>query len=214
MAGFNEIQHARINRFFQLFSGIKGRVPAASLGTEIQPQVALFSGAEDRSLQSWARYGASKDLAAVAANTLGWQIRNPNGSGVIAVVEQVPISATTSVGFHIDLSHGPGTTDLVSGSMLQTRIDGRNVNNNGSLLTTFSNVSVVETTPVYSLNVLNGSVFPIVKDDDEIPLLPGDSVLVVTQTVNIGGFVSFIWRERTLEVAEARGSLAAGGGIV
>jgi hypothetical protein len=214
MAGFNEIQHARINRFFQLFSGIKGRVPAASLGTEIQPQVALFSGAEDRSLQSWARYGASKDQAAVAAQTLGWQIRSPNGSGVIAVLEQIIISSGSNIGWHLSLSHGPGTTDLVTGSMVQTRIDGRNIDNNGSLLTTFSAVSVVEATVVYSGQMNVGTFLAIAKHDDEIPLLPGDSALVTTETPNLAMNVGFIWRERTLEVAEARGSLSANGGII
>lgn len=212
MAAFNEIQNGRVNRFFQLWAGIKGRAPTGTLGSEVQPQITLFSGVEDRVLQFWSRFGMSKDLGPAAGQQLNWQLRNPNGSGTIGIVEQVFLSATTAQGYHIDISHGPGTGSLTT-VQAGTRLDGRNPTTQ-SLETSFQSTSLVESTQIASVILLNGNFSLISNENQEIPLAPGDSILVVGTGLNVPGQVGFIWRERALAAEELRGSVTAGGGIV
>src|SRR6516165_1379087 len=128
MSLYNEILTGRFNRALQKFFGIKGGPPAPQLTSEISVAVNLFWGAECRYLESWNRFGAGFDVAAVAANSGAVRMRNPAASAVVAVFEKISIACVTAAGL-FDMQNGPSTTDLATGlgNFAGARLDPRGV---------------------------------------------------------------------------------------
>src|SRR5216117_1814690 len=109
MATYNEILVGRFNRFLQKYLSMKGDAPAVQLAADWQPTIEFDAGVELRYLQSWNRYAVLQATVAQAANTSGVRLRNPSTSNVIAVIEQLAVSA--SVADNIDVSQGAVATD-------------------------------------------------------------------------------------------------------
>src|SRR5713101_5173625 len=111
MGRFNEILVARYNRYLQKLFGIKGDAPVPILASEIMPSFSLFSGIENRFLESWYRYGIGIDIPAGAAGKNGQvRLRNPSGSNVLGVVEKVTMNSTAVLTFGVQV--GQPNTDL------------------------------------------------------------------------------------------------------
>src|SRR5258708_14791015 len=89
MARFNEILAGRYNRYLKKLFVLKGGPPSAQLASEVMPTFSFFTGVENRYREGWDRFGTSSSQAGVAAVTSGIRLRNPLGSGTIAVVEKI-----------------------------------------------------------------------------------------------------------------------------
>lgn len=202
MARFNEILVARYSKFLQKALGIKGHTPTPVLSSEIQAALAIFSGAENRFLEEWDRFGVSTSQSSVAASLAGVRIRNPKGSGVIAVIEKIASYSTTGVE-QPSLQQGAVITDLTT-ILAPTRanFDPRGRNNPTCIVSSASPAAALATTKAnMSLTSSSFGDF-IVTDIDELPLLPGDAYQVVATVVNQNLNVTWWWRERSLEDSE------------
>src|SRR5258708_34587991 len=91
MAVYNEIGIGRWNRFIQKITDIKGGPPARQLASEIVFQHPILSGRENRYLESWNLFWATFGFGPSVANNNGCQLRNPAGSNVIAVMEEMDV---------------------------------------------------------------------------------------------------------------------------
>src|SRR5882672_9836321 len=92
MAKFNEILVGRFNKLLIKMFSMKGQAPAPQLASEITPSFTFLMGVETRYLEGWNRFSGSLSAGPVAAQTDGFQLRNPVNSGVVAVIEQITIS--------------------------------------------------------------------------------------------------------------------------
>src|SRR5712664_3191744 len=207
MARYNEILIGRWNRYAQKLTGMKGGPPAPQLSSEISFSHLIFSGVENRFLESWSRFGHHTAIAAVAGNGSAIEIRNPIGSNVVAVVEKlqlVNLGAATDAGF---LSQGPGTQLAVPASGLVVTLDNRG-SAHGALLLFAQNTAVGVVADLLSgvigrvpLAVNTASDYFI---DEMIltTLVPGDNLRWRASVVNQAVAWNIIWRERFLEESE------------
>src|SRR6266481_7869116 len=92
MAVYNEIGIGRWNRFIQKITDIKGSPPARQLASEIVFQHPIFSGQENRYLESWDRFGIGLSVGPIAAQQSGVRLTNPSSSNVILVVEKITVA--------------------------------------------------------------------------------------------------------------------------
>jgi hypothetical protein len=203
MARFNEILVGRYNRFLQKLFSMKGGPPSPQLASEIATNVQFFSGVENRYLESWNRFAAAQSDAALAANTDAVRLRNPTGSGVIAVIEKIYADSGTAQ--LVTLSLGPSNAALAGGAQALTtaRLDKR-TNQNPTLEISGANNSPAGLSSQKLIGLLSSTLGYdfILSVGQEIPLLPGDAVQITSSVVNTTLDVSFIWRERSLEDSE------------
>lgn len=199
---YNEIQVARYNRYLQKLLSMKGEVPAPQLASEIGTQIILFHGLENRYLEGWDRFGATFVVAPQGAGTTAAvRFRNPTGSNVIAVFEQINISneaplAIFSVNIAISQTVLAGG-EFATGNQLDPR--GRKA----ATVLQSAGVEIPGLFGIFRTEVpLNSSYAVITTENQEIPLLPGSLVELQDTTVNQGFGCSFIWRERLLEDSE------------
>lgn len=208
MAVYNEILVARFNRALQKLTGIKGGAPVKQLGSEILPVFPIFWGVENRYLESWAKFGSTINLTGVAANNSAWRLRNPVGSNVIAVIENITLVNNNAGAAQYNLEGWIQTlTDLATDlTSFVTRFDARQ----GAAVFSTCKVSQQNTAPLAGIgntpglvNIFQTTTFPLITtDNQELPLLPGDAMQLRAPTVATGmqGFVW--WRERFLEDSE------------
>ncbi|SRR5229473_692084 len=201
MARFNEINTGRYNRFLTKLFAMKGQAPAPQLASEITSNLAFFSGVENRYLEAWDRYGGSFQQPAVAAQNSTARIRNPANSNAIVVVEKITIVlgvADTNLLFE----HGPVGTDLVAAVFTFSRFDPRGRPNSTAIVSGGNNVGGIGTAKLEPALAANVVYEPIVFEDQEIPILPGDALQIRTSAVNLLMQFSIWWRERFLEDSE------------
>ncbi len=215
MAIFNEILSGRYNRALQKIFAIKGSPPVRQLGGEIMPIVQIFYGVENRYLEAWDRFAGSLNAPLVAGARSACQIRNPVGSGVIAVFEriQVAISTASAAPAFVSMSQGVLTTDLTN-VFVGFRLDKRGRPNStlipsstaaagvGDLGAIQLSIPVVAAT---GASFQSGSMQDVILDENmEWPLLPGEGLRWAVNLVSQGTVVSLIWRERSLEESETQ----------
>ncbi len=195
MARFNEILVGRFNRGFQKGFGVKGAASVPVLSTEIQPQISVFRGAEDRYLEGWDIFSIGVIINALAGNTNGFRLRNPSGSAVIGVIEG--FSLWDSATQEILVQRGIATTDLatISGAVAYD-IRGR----------TSSSLIVSSTQPGPAIGGTIERVVVVANtllvEQKEIPLTPGSHFEFDTTTANTSTRFNIWWRERFLEESE------------
>src|SRR5258708_15624953 len=91
-AVYNEIGIGRWNRFIQKITDIKGSPPARQLASEIVFKHPIFSGQENRYLESWDLFGVGITVGAIAGQSSGLRLRNPSASNVIAVLTKAVVA--------------------------------------------------------------------------------------------------------------------------
>lgn len=220
MAVYNEILVGRYNRFLQKITAIKGGPPAAALGGEIMPVLPLeLFGVENRFLASWNRFGIFSSSAALGVgNRSATRIHNPVGSNVIAVVEKIsPTLTTTPVPVQVavlTLLWTGGNLDFPTSDTPQN-LDGR-----------ISTPTQAQTSPVCHVTrpavaagaVVGGIIWEaslgaggytgpllldvILTDNQEITILPGWALTMFGAALNTEVSVNWTWRERFLEDSE------------
>jgi hypothetical protein len=206
MALFNEILVGRYNRFLQKLMAMKGGPPSAQLASEIQPNISFFSGVENRILESWQRFALTLNQAAVAAQTNGLQLRNPNNSNVIAVIEQSTfLSNVNSDTFTLNLSNQGNPADLGAGGQ-GLRLDSRLLLSS-TCIGSGNGASPGQIGTTIKLISLQNSVMyqDILMEDQELILTPGDALRMTNAVVNATTRWGLIWRERFLEDSERVG---------
>lgn len=207
MAIYNEILVGRFSRMLQKLFGMKGTQAAKQLSGEIYPSFPLFSGVENRYLEGWQRFAMTVVQVGAAANLTDVVLRNPAGSGVLAIVEEVLISngvATTSY----QISTGNATAGVDKAVVQAPQIlDRRAGSQTGSALKLTSGTTLggqIVGTVIKALVLPNPGIFLWPNDENqEIPLLPGDGFQVEEETVNQLIVVSLTWRQRSLEESES-----------
>lgn len=207
MARFNEINVGRYNRFLTRLFQMKGASAAPQLASEIQPSFQLFAGIENRVLENWDRFSNAFNQAATPAVFSTLRFRNPAGSNVIAVFEKLAWFAQTAGALQVNLERSNVTTvDLgaIATSALH-RMDPRGRDSYTIVLSsgtsaTGAGIGVVHgSSAVSGIDVMEEM---ILYENQEIPLLPGDTIQLIAQTANISLGVHAIWRERSLEESE------------
>lgn len=218
MAVYNEILTGRHNRFSQKLFGIKGPAPTPQVSSEIVMQHPISHGAENRYLESWERFAAFVHVAAVAANQSAIRLRNPAGSNVVIVIEQL-LSYLDNSSSLVDLHGGSVNVDLaiVPNFSSGIRLDARGRQGSGSGATlVWSSQASTPSAPGGANDSIRGERFHpgqltqsqlvhhnwVTGPTDEFPILPGDYVQLTCFTVDIGITANAVWRERQLEESE------------
>lgn len=165
----------------------------------------LFNGNENRYLEYQYLFGFTGSTAAVASNVSAHQLRNPAGSNVIATFTKIALFPQNAAGT-VNFSIGAQATDIATPiALTSVRFDPRG-NPQPSIVYSQQN-----TTP--SLAGLANTFFVgqqsstftqdcVLFEDEEITLLPGDAIRVVTSAVNQALQIIVMWRERFLEDSE------------
>ncbi len=206
MAKFNEILVGRFNRALQKTFGMKGGPPSAQLATEIQPNISMFWGNEQRYFEGWGRFGVAPGIAAGAAGTrAAFRIDNPKGSNVLAVIEKLIITApaglvdSPQVTYSI-ISGGPFASTVIT---VNTGLDNRGPQTPQLSVTARNDVNSVAGVTIHQVNLTaGGSIEVILDDDQELTLLPNSSYSIYSSTLAQGLNATIWWRERALEDSE------------
>jgi len=203
MARFNEILAGRYNRYLQKLFQLKGGPPAAQLASEVMPVFPFFSGAEHRYLEGWNRYWVVMLPAAVAAQTGKVHFRNPRSNNLIAVIEKLTMVGVGTSQFFFSVQHndaGVNLANIVNGNNL----DFRTASNSSLVCSSTTDATTDLPILTYIVQCQNASQEFVICEDQEITLLPGDTLRVRDGTANEGPAISAIWRERSLEESELK----------
>jgi len=201
MAIFNEILAGRFNRALQKIFAIKVSPPVRQLGGEIMPVHQVASGVEHRAMEGWDRFAASVNAPGAPGTNAGVQLRNPVGSGALVVIEKIVLSSTTSGVMHI--SQAVFTLNLLN-VFVGFRMDSRGRPQSAAVPSSSSGTTDLAVQQQSHNLVANVDNYLIANENQEWPLLPGDTLRFVAVTVNVNMDVELIWRERTLEESEAK----------
>jgi hypothetical protein len=205
-----DIQIGRISRLLTKWSVLKGPLGNISMGSEIVPMLQIWSGVENRYLESWNRYGTALLISGAASNQSVCQFRNPSGSKVMAVFEKLLVGSPAAAGNTIVASNGVIATDLGTVVVLTAaRLDARGSSNPSLSISQQNSSAAPGDLPNALARVFVGQaagVLPIedliLTDNQEIPLLPGDGLRIRIANLNTELDVSVLWRERALEDSE------------
>jgi hypothetical protein len=200
MARFNEILVGRYNRFIQKLLSMKGPATMPQIAGEMQPVFPFFNGVENRYLEAWDRFGSGTALAASVGNVGGVRLRNPSASNVIAVIEKMAIQA--GAGIIMNVNEGIVAADLANVAAIG-RLDARGRTSTALSVTNQNSTAAIAGTSIFSIQIGAAQPYDVITfEDQEIPLLPGDAVTIVANTVNVAISVGLFWRERALEESE------------
>jgi hypothetical protein len=209
MARFNEILAPRFNRFLTKMLSMKGGAPAPQLSGDIIPTLPLEEiSVESRFHAGWNRYAVGITVNAVGAQNNAVQIRNPRGSNVVAVLEDISYSiGGGGNGLEVDLEGIVGTSaaqDVDLGVVNQgIPLDARNASAGAVCqISSANNVALSAATVERWIASSSTMGYVIRTKDQQIQVLPGTIYRVVQVTVNLPIFVNFLWRERFLEESE------------
>jgi hypothetical protein len=193
----------RFNRAIQKFLSVKGGALITDVGADILTVFSLFFGVENRYLEGWDRFAGLFSASAAASNQSAIRFRNPSGSNVMTVVEKILITSPSAGNVAAYL--GAINTDLASVGTQAGRVDARTVRSS-SLIPSTQNTT--PSAPTFGAQIFQtslsagGNYDAILTDDQELTLLPGDSLEFVELTVNQTLTVSILFRERPLETSE------------
>lgn len=196
---------SRISQWIEKHFNAKG----GSVITDVDPtalvELPFLIGAEDRYLQGWNIYAAGAVQSAVAANFSAVNIRNPNTSNVVAVLERIFFAASIAQQVDLAVAGFPNGGDLAGSVSGRPRVDGRIAVGPSSVVTRDAPAADPETGYLVegSIFVPAGTPFDwILTHDQELVLTPGINVRIINRTVNANLYVTLFWRERPMEQSE------------
>lgn len=207
MALANEILVARINRSLQKLFGMKGEVPSPQLSSEVMPVHQVKSEIENRYLEGWERFQHSVAHVPAAAQLAGIRIHNPSGSNTIIVLEHIRLLLAGGVAELVSWETNNTDADLATSVVVTaTRLDSRGRSNptlvwsRGDNPTDFTIAGAAHERVQLAVGV--DDVTLIRDENQEVPLLPGNSFQLRSFTANNSFRLSLRWRERFLEESE------------
>jgi hypothetical protein len=201
MALYNEILAGRYNRFLQKLMQLKGQAPAPQLASEITPAFDVEdTPVELKILKGTALFAAAFNIPGVAAQTSTFQLRNPLGSGVLAVIEGLVVSAGVASQMSISQAYNnpANLTNVATGS----RRDARSQSNSSATPSSGNNFADLAFGSFQFLLPVNTPFSVINEKNQEWPVLPGQCVRVNTITTNVLIIAGLLWRERPIEDSE------------
>lgn len=207
MAIYNEILVGRYPRMLQKLFSMKGAAPTKQLAGEVTVTLNLFSGVENRFLESWDRFGQALNIPAAATFQSGVRVRNPAGSNIIVVFERITYSETANDQPFV--TFGADSTDLTTVvGIANTTLDRRTARPSPTVIMSRQNTTAVvpalaSTTTLE--NIFIGANVPremIAFEDQELLLSPGMAMQISANAVNQALVTTWIWRERFLEESE------------
>jgi hypothetical protein len=201
VARFNEILVGRYNRFLQKLLSMKGSPPAPQLSSEIITSLNLFHGVENRYLEGWERFAAAVGPTGAAGQSAAIALRNPAGSNVVAVIEQIFMwaAATANVSIQRNVTADLGTVV----SLTSNRIPDTRQRPSPTIIESTSTAGVTTGVTMFSVSLIANQVFALISDENqEFPISPGDGIQLIDNTLAQQLNVSFLWRERILEESE------------
>lgn len=190
----------RFSRWVERFFNAKGGPVLYDISPTIQTVLQLDKGQDVRYLEGWNRFLATATQPAVAAvfSAIRWSM--PVGVGVITVFESISVQ-----GAAIDQ---PQLLILAPGPSLGTAVTPIRADARQQPLPTLSGTRGTNASQVGNLAIIgqitaNGPPYQFIQTtNQEIVLLPGDSLTVWSNAVNLALTASFVWRERALEQSE------------
>jgi hypothetical protein len=203
MAGYNEILVGRFNRGLQKLFGMKGGPPVPTLSSEIMPVHWLHNAVDSLYLEGWSSFGISVSNGAVAAQNTAVQIRNPVAVNMIAVIFKLKFQVSAADSVLVRL--GSSAADLTTlNPAPNSRLDSRTNSAPSAIISRANNaIAFAGGNNIDAPNVpVSSSYEEILTEDQQIPLLPGDALEILTVGVNETLIVTFWWRERFLEDSE------------
>lgn len=190
----------RFSRWVEKWLNIKGGPALVDLDPQARVVFPYSIGVEDRYLQGWNRFAVVANVAAVSAQFSRARIRNPVGSNVMIVIEQLTIDS--SVADTPLVTWGATTTDLTTLVTLTfTRMDPRG-NPQPTAIVSFNQQASGGQALLQRGVAAALSTDYITNQDTQIPILPGQVVDVQAFAANTTLLVSFMWRERPMESSE------------
>src|SRR5437899_10514138 len=207
MALYNELYSGRFNRALQKLFGMKGGPPAPQLAGEVMPVVFFYAGVESRNLESWQRFGAMVNLGAPGVGNFNLaRLRNPAGSGMVAIIEKVFFSNNSGAALlnQVGYGLGPGSDVTTLAALVNTGLDARGTPQPNVHLST-SQVAASALPQIYFASLAaNSGVDMIQYENQELTILPGSVYDFWSNTANVVFSVSLWWRERALEDSEVK----------
>jgi hypothetical protein len=204
VARYNEILIGRWNRYLQKLCGIKGSPPAPQLASEISATFEIEQPAvESRFLLGWNRFGFGLQITGAAGNPTMVRVRNPTGSGVIAVLESLITYANPND--RLQLTYTAIGTDVTT-SQTVIPLDGRSGTSSSSVRVSSSNSTASAGLAVYhDLTMVSAVPLQLITTgSQEIPITPGFAWGAQTLSASVVIGVNIIWRERALEEGELK----------
>lgn len=196
-----DIWLGRISRWIEKFFNVKGGPSLVDLQPSLQATIALDKGVDHRYLEGQNRFSVEANQAAVAAQNSRARIRNPGGSNMIIVLEQLCFFSGGAADSPI-VTWGAVTTDLATLITLTfTRMDPRGQPQPTAIVSVNAQAAGGQAF-MQRVSSTTTNIDFINNPNQEIPILPGQAVDVQCQTVNNALNVTFMWRERALESSE------------
>lgn len=213
MAVYNEILAGRFNRFVQKLLSIKGPTSLVAMSADLQFQHPVHSGAECRYLEGWDVFGRTIAMVAPGAgNQLQMQLRNPTGSGIVAVVTRAIWEESAATNTSISVNSGLAvilSANQVDQNTLDPRIGWDQRGRPSSTCILSHNTAAPAALGGNFQNIMVGSAAAFVLVDmilpvesEEIALLPGAIIQLSAGNLNTGALGGLHWRERPLEDSE------------
>lgn len=207
MGLFNELQAGRFNRFAQKLLSMKGPPVLPTLSTDLQFIHTFFSGEENRFPQSWDSFSVYDVWAPLTANHTAYEIRNPVGSNTVAVLYRLAFTSNTAgEALTFNISRGETVDQTTTGRA--TSLDARTTRKSSLIRSINSGTAPAALVGVQSgvwTSVLGTNVplLEAIPAGLEIPILPGDAI-IVTGTLTTPPTQTSVawWRERALEESE------------
>ncbi len=199
---YNEIQVGRFLRYFQKVFSMKGTEPREiTLAPEVMPITGLLlGGVEDRYLLGWDTFSRFATANAVAAQNSAFQLTNPAGSNIVAVVEFLMVNEAAADLFRLD--HQVAVADLPTLTPAENLGADRSKRGSSLSLSVGNNVGV-PATPFGGGQVLANSPYLLIVDENqEVEIQPGRQIRGITNAVNVQLLFMVRWRERFLEESE------------
>jgi len=205
MARYNEIYAGRYNRFIQKLMGMKGSAPAPQLAGDITVAMNLFNGVENRYLEGWERFYMNVGVAAGGAGFNSClRLRNPTTSNVLAVFEKIAFFGSLVANPAIQSQNpGPATDFATPVALTNENFDSRTRPQPTLIGSSQNNAAFTTGNTIFSGNFLASTTLDVIwTENQEIPLMPNQSLTfregVLNQSINVVAF----WRERFLEESE------------
>jgi hypothetical protein len=210
VALFNEILVGRFNRFSQKHFSLKGSAGTPTLSADLAVQIPLNNGVENRYLEGWDLF--SRAVIATSpgvGNQLFGVLRNPKTSGVIAAVTRASWAEATATNsaanVNSQLSIAPTAITVDQG----TTFNGVAWDNRGrtfsSLIVSFNpalQVGLSGNTGIAFGAVAAFTFVEFIPWGAEIPLAPGETLLMGAGNNNSAANFIYWWRERVIEDSE------------